>query len=177
MEGTKKRHLLGLVCATALIGSLLGPTQALAGGSMVATPNPLNFGNVTVGTPATQPITLTNTSANLITNDSILGANVAEFATDSACDGQSPTNANPCTLHITFTPSAVGMFSAVLSIPHNGTNSPVTVPLTGTGVAPTPPPLITPITLQPTTTTPPRKCKKGFKRKRGKCVRKKKKKK
>ena len=133
---TKRRHLLGLVCATAVVGSLLGPAQALAGGFMVATPSSLAFGNVGVGSSLALNVQLTNTGPNLISNDFIDGANAAEFATNSACDGQSPTNASPCTIQVTFSPTSAAPKTATLHVPNNGNTPDFQVPLSGIGVLP-----------------------------------------
>jgi hypothetical protein len=101
----------------------------------------VNFGNPNVGTssPAV-PITLSNISAAStigggllsISQIAIQGANAGDFSlTDNCISPVSPqTN---CAINVTFTPTAAGQRSAVLSITDDGGASPQTVLLSGTG--------------------------------------------
>lgn len=135
-DQTKKRRVLMAVFATALAGSLLGPAQALAGGTMSATPNPANFGNVAVGSQSPVSITVNNTGSNMIDGDpSLGGTNPSEFFTDSGCgNGTIVSNGNPCTIQVTFAPTSPGMKTATLSIPNDSGTNPLVVNLSGTGV-------------------------------------------
>ena len=93
----------------------------------------LDFGTVSVGTPSPQfSVTLTNISqAVLLPQIGLQGANSGDFLTTTTCALalQSQTN---CSVTITFTPTAKGTRSAVLSV--SGSGQPTqTVQLSGTG--------------------------------------------
>jgi hypothetical protein len=101
----------------------------------------INFGNPNVGTstPAVA-ITLSNISTNInvgagllnISQIAIRGANAGDFAlTDNCVSPLSPQAS--CVIEVTFTPTATGLRSAVLSITDDGGASPQTVALSGTG--------------------------------------------
>ena len=68
------------------------------------------------------------------------------FAISSnTCAGAALTMNQTCTVSVTFTPTVLGLQTGTLSITDNAANSPQTVPLSGTGVAPA--------TLTPTSAT------------------------
>jgi hypothetical protein len=101
----------------------------------------INFGNPNVGTstPAVA-ITLSNISTNInvgagllnISQIAIQGANAGDFAlTDNCVSPLSPQAS--CVIEVTFTPTATGLRSAVLSITDDGGASPQKVALSGTG--------------------------------------------
>jgi len=101
----------------------------------------INFGNPNVGTsmPAVA-ITLSNISTNInvgagllnISQIAIQGANAGDFTlTDNCVSPLSPQAS--CVIEVTFTPSATGLRSAVLSITDDGGASPQRVALSGTG--------------------------------------------
>jgi hypothetical protein len=99
-----------------------------------ATPSALAFGNVTLLTPKTLSVTVTNTGAATIAAPVITfsGANASQFAQTSTC-GLLAGGAG-CTVNVTFTPTgAAGARTATLSIAGGGETR--TVALTGTAVA------------------------------------------
>jgi Abnormal spindle-like microcephaly-assoc'd, ASPM-SPD-2-Hydin/Beta-propeller repeat len=102
-------------------------------------PTSLSFGNQLLNTTsAAQTVTLTNTGAGPLTIISIAASgDFAETSTGtSACPITPATlaaGAN-CTISVTFTPTAAGARTGTLTITDNATNSPQTVPLTGTGI-------------------------------------------
>ena len=107
----------------------------------VLSPTSLSFGNVTVGSiGAPQSITLLNpgTSALTLTSVSISGANATKFAQTNNCGTSLAAGAN-CTITVTFSPDAVGGYSASITVSDNASGSPQTASLTGTGVTPTAP--------------------------------------
>ena len=101
------------------------------------TPNPVNFGNVLVGTStADQTVTLTNegqqTSGTLST--SLGGTNPGDFTIDSnTCTGTLPGGAS-CSVTVHFLPAALGARGATLSISASP-GDPRSVALSGTGVS------------------------------------------
>lgn len=109
-------------------------------------PTSLTFGTQTVGTttPA-QTATLTNAGSVDITIDSVVAGTVCptcfggnQFEETNNC-GSSLAPGASCQISVTFTPTTVGMPTGALTITNTATNSPQTIGLSGTGVAPTGP--------------------------------------
>ena len=124
-------------------------------GTPTLSPNPLNFGNVTVNTASgVQQILLTNNNISALTISSVAisGANAAEFSESNTCPATLPAN-NSCAILVTFTPTAAGAATATVTLTDNATTSTSTVALTGTGVAAagTPAATLTPAALSFTT--------------------------
>ena len=91
----------------------------------------LTFGNVTVGTPSTQPLVLKNTgNANL--SISSVSASGTGF-TASGGSGFTLTPSQSTTVTITFDPKAAGAVTGALAIASNAINS-TSVTLSGAGV-------------------------------------------
>lgn len=91
----------------------------------------LTFPSQWVGTTsATQNLTLTNTGSAPLTTSSIVTN--GDFAQTNAC-GTSVAAGASCTISVTFTPTATGARSAMVTITDNATGSPQTVALSGTG--------------------------------------------
>jgi FtsP/CotA-like multicopper oxidase with cupredoxin domain len=126
------------VAAPAVSGtvSLTGTTTlATVGLSSTA----VAFGNVAINTTSTpQTVTLTNTGAVplVITNITLGGANPARFAQSSNCPigGAGLSAGSNCSITVTFHPTRTGARSATVTIRDNGTGSPQTIALTGTGI-------------------------------------------
>ncbi|HWF38399.1 MAG TPA: choice-of-anchor D domain-containing protein [Candidatus Acidoferrales bacterium] len=108
-----------------------------------ATPQP-------VGTMSSAlPVTVTNTGNINLTFSANPATGSTEFvvASGTTCTTTTPVAPNgTCTINITFTPSAAGARSATLTLADNGTGSPQTLSLTGTGVASAPVVTLTPST-------------------------------
>jgi hypothetical protein len=108
----------------------------------LSTPS-LNFGDQPVHTTAAHlAVTLTNTgTGNLtISTATIGGTNASDFAkTVDTCTGATVTRNRTCTVHVMFTPSAMGSRSGSLVFTDNNNGvvgSTQTVNLTGTGIGP-----------------------------------------
>jgi hypothetical protein len=87
------------------------------------TPSVLDFGNVTVGAPdGSQPdVVLANTMANTnltVQSISLTGTDSSDFAYTTTCAANTNVASVPgnCTFAITFTPSATGTRTAILSV-------------------------------------------------------------
>jgi centrosomal CEP192-like protein/ASPM-SPD-2-Hydin domain-containing protein len=109
-----------------------------AGGAVSISPTSLSFGSQVVGTTsAAQVVTLVNNQSTSLTVSSIgfTGANSGDFAQTNTC-GSSVAAGGSCTISVTFDPAASGARSATLNVNDNASNSPQTVGLTGTGIAP-----------------------------------------
>jgi hypothetical protein len=102
-------------------------------------PGSLTFADQTVGTASpVSVVTLSNTgtAALTINNLTITGANRGDFAQSNNCGGSVAIGAS-CSISVTFTPVATGIRTASISVGDSAAGSPQTVPLTGTGIAPT----------------------------------------
>jgi hypothetical protein len=106
-----------------------GPVLTFSPGALTFPPEPIG-----TTTPA-QVVTLSNMGAAVL-NISLItfgGANFSDFKGDMTC-GSSLAPGAACTASITFTPTAQGNRSAILSVSDNEPGSPQTVSLTGKGV-------------------------------------------
>ncbi len=82
------------------------------------------------------PVMLTNPGTGPLTINSIAAS--GDFAQMNTCP-MSPATLPPlgtCTINVTFTPTALGARTGALTFTDNARGSPQTVPLTGTGTAP-----------------------------------------
>ncbi len=101
-----------------------------------------DYGNVTVGSSASQVFTVSNTgTADLAISDGVLSGD-PEFVLDpnggtSPCGDPVPAIApgNSCTVSIAFSPQAVASYAATVTVTSNSaTNSTLDIALTGNGV-------------------------------------------
>ena len=109
----------------------------------------LTFSAQVVGsTSSPQMITLGNTGPQLlgISGTAISGTNAADFLVTHNC-GSALAAKLSCEVSVTFTPTAVGSRSAILTVTDTSSDSPQTVQLAGTGVQPTEPVGLTPASL------------------------------
>jgi hypothetical protein len=98
----------------------------------------LVFGNVSTGTVSVaKNVTITNCGTAVLSNIVVSGGGSNYILTDP-CSGNSILPAGTCTFNVSFAPATSGSHPATLTISSNGTNSPNTVQLTGTGELPTP---------------------------------------
>jgi hypothetical protein len=109
------------------------PTPLPSSASLSATPSSLGFGSQALNTPTTQTIKITNTGniALAITQDTLVGSGFSAGVT-------TPINLNPAqsvNVPVVFNPGSAGTVNGSLTLVSNGTTV-LSVPLTGTGVAP-----------------------------------------
>jgi len=110
------------------------------GTQVSASPASLTFAGQPVGTSSQpQNVTFKNvgTTPLNVTNVEVLGsflsAIVYNYTQNNNCIGSLAPGAS-CTLSVTFTPIANGPINATLSIAHSAGDSPLAVPLSGTGI-------------------------------------------
>ena len=98
-------------------------------------PASVTMPSTTVGTTsAPQAVSISNTGGAAVAVSSITSSNGGEFAVSgSTCT--SVAAGSGCTFNITFTPAAAGARTATVTIVSNGTGSPQSIPVTGTGAA------------------------------------------
>jgi hypothetical protein len=105
------------------------------GSTVTISPASLSFGNQVINeTSAAKTVTLTNTGATSVTISSITAS--ANFAISSKTCGATLAAGAACKVSATFTPTALGAVTGTLAFSDNAANSPQTVALSGTGIAP-----------------------------------------
>ncbi len=121
---------------TALTAALTGTNTSTSGPAVSLTPASLSFGNQTVGTTSTvQFVTLTNTgNATLNFSGSFTISGPFAFAGQGTC-GTSVAAGGSCTISVDFTPTTTGTFTGDVTIADDASNSPQTIPLSGSGVS------------------------------------------
>lgn len=110
--------------------------------TVTLTPTTLTYASRTVGTTSpSQTATFTNTSGAgisvSISNVSITGTNAGDFAQTNNCPA-SLASGSTCGAFPTFTPTAAGARTALLTFTDSATGSPHTITLNGTGIAAAP---------------------------------------
>lgn len=107
--------------------------------SVTVNPSTLVFGSQAVGSvSAPQTVTITNTGTEVLNITNFSTGTSGDFSwTSPSCQSVSNTLqiSQSCTVNVTFSPTASGTRTGLLSISDNATGSPQTVALTGTGAA------------------------------------------
>jgi hypothetical protein len=100
-------------------------------------PSGLNFGTVNVGTTSSATVTLTNTSVVDYITISNTTVNGAGFSAGGVPSGIILAPGQLATLTVHFAPSGTGVVTgASVVINSDATGSPITIPLSGTGITP-----------------------------------------
>jgi subtilase family serine protease len=145
-----------LSAAVSITSNANSPSVGLSGtgtpvpSTVTLAPTSISFPNQTVNTTSSaQAITVTNSGPNplTITSIAVTGTNPGDFAQTNNCP-LSPTTIAVngfCTINVTFTPQAANLRSAAITITDNGTASPQSVGVSGTGT-----PVPSTVTLAPT---------------------------
>src|SRR5208337_2988342 len=108
------------------------------GGTVSLSPSSLTFANQLVGTTSSaQQVTLHNTGSQTlgITSISLTGADSGDFSLSQNCGSSLAVNAS-CQISVTFTPTVRGTRTAAVSLVDSSPDSPQSVSLSGTGIAP-----------------------------------------
>jgi len=103
-------------------------------GQLVVAPAPLNFGNVTVGTTETEPITMSATGASVTISSA--ASSSSQFVLDGATFPFTIAAGASVSFNVAFTPQTSGTLSGALSFASNASNSSAPESLTGVGVLP-----------------------------------------
>lgn len=135
--GTIAGSVLGVPVANADSNTTNLTVNPPAAPAVQLTPGGLNFGSVTVGTPAPPQSTLLQNvgTANLVFSG--ISLTPGDFTQTNTCPiglPGLPPGAN-CAFAVNFTPTALGTRSADITIATNAATSPNILPLTGNGVA------------------------------------------
>ena len=102
-------------------------------------PSTLDFGNVAVGGTASQTLTLRNLGGSgdpsiQVTGVAVSGTGASAISTNFAGPLTLAAGASAA-VEVTYDPPTVGSVNGQISIAHNGTNSPVVVPVVGQAVS------------------------------------------
>ena len=139
-SGTSTRYLrLNFTANTGWSAAQLSEFQVFPGGggstngsALTASPSSESFGSVTVGqTSAAQTVTVANpgSSSTSISQLAVSGP----FSQTTTCGATLAAGAS-CTVSLKFAPTAAGAASGSLTVASSAPNSPLSVPLSGTGV-------------------------------------------
>jgi Abnormal spindle-like microcephaly-assoc'd, ASPM-SPD-2-Hydin len=129
---------LGLVSCGATSNSSTsgsGGGGATAQAQLSTSVNSVNFGNVAIGSPGTQPVTLTN-SGNASLNISQATISGSGFSMSGITTPMTLTAGQNATVSVQFAPQESGSVTGTISLVSNATNSPTLISLSGTGVQP-----------------------------------------
>lgn len=111
-------------------------TVALSGvgtqSQLAVAPSSLNFGAIAVNASANLSLTLTNSGTAPVTNLAL--TITGDYAVTVPCPSATLGAGQSCNVTVTFTPVAVGSRPSVLIVTSSDTNSPINIPLNGTGV-------------------------------------------
>jgi hypothetical protein len=135
LRGVQNPSIKGIEILRTQVGNELGSSQGA-----------LNFAGTLIGNTVSKTFTLTNLGVAgdpSITIDpqqmQIVGANASQFSFQTTVN--TPVTLAPgqsLVVTIRFTASDAALKSATIQIPHSGTNSPLAIGLTGSGVATVP---------------------------------------
>ena len=97
-------------------------------------PASLSFGNITLNSTSSLPVTLTNNGNSNIT---ISGVTVSGsgFSTSGVTSGLTLQPSQTATLNVAFAPTAAGAAAGSITVTSNASNSPATISLTGSSYA------------------------------------------
>ncbi len=111
--------------------SLTGTGTVTASPQLAVTPALLNFGDVAVGTTATQPITMSASGAAVIVSSD--SSSNSQFVLNGASFPLTIAAGQSVSFNVAFTPKSSGTESGSLSFASNATNSPAPESLAGIG--------------------------------------------
>lgn len=122
------------LATTTLASAFTAPVSVAVVPTVNASPTSLAFGSWQLNTNTMQTVILSNVGVVpfTISGIAITGTNASEFSQTTTC-GATLAAAATCTVSVTFTPTSMGAKTASLGVNGNAT---VTVPMTGTGLAP-----------------------------------------
>jgi hypothetical protein len=125
---------------------LAGGSGSGGAGAISATPNPLTFAPQAIGTSsASQLVTVRNNGTATVTFSSFSTSGPFRQTTD--CGATLAATFVACSVWVTYTPTAAGAQSGLLTIQSDAQNSPTVVVLNGTGFVPTPGISVTPMAI------------------------------
>ncbi|HLH09759.1 MAG TPA: immunoglobulin domain-containing protein [Terriglobales bacterium] len=125
------------VTVTNSVGSVTSNTISLtvtAPGQLSANSSSFTFSSVDVGSSSTQSTTITNNGGANVTISTV-GVSGAGFTVSGFSNGQVITPGASVILSVKFAPASAGSVTGAVTITSNASNSPLSVSLSGLGVA------------------------------------------
>ncbi len=107
----------------------------VAPGTLGSNPTSLSFGSVTVGNKQSLSETVTNTGGASVTISQVAISGTG-FGFSGITTPVTLTSGQSATFTVTFTPASAGAVSGSVSVTSNASNPSLSIPLSGTGVAP-----------------------------------------
>ncbi len=107
----------------------------VAAGVLGSNPASLSFGSVTIGSKQSLSETVTNTGGSSVTISQV-GISGSGYSVTGITAPVTLTAGQSATFTVSFTPVSAGSVSGNVTITSNASNPTLTIPLTGTGVAP-----------------------------------------
>ncbi|MGO9085749.1 MAG: choice-of-anchor D domain-containing protein, partial [Terriglobales bacterium] len=107
----------------------------VSAGALGANPASLSFGSVTVGNKQSLSETVTNTGSTSVTISQVAASGVG-FSLSGITTPVTLTAGQSAGFTVTFTPAAAGSASGSVTVTSNASNPSLTIPLSGTGLAP-----------------------------------------
>ncbi len=107
--------------------------QAVAPGSLGATPTSISFGSIAVGSTKSTTGTLTASGTNIVISSA--GTNSAEYTMSGITLPLTLAAGKTASFTVTFKPQSAGSAPATASFTNNSGNSPLNVALSGTGTS------------------------------------------
>ena len=107
----------------------------LAPGALGSNPTSLSFGSVTVGSNQSASETVTNTGGSSVTISQV-GISGTGFSLSGITAPVTLTAGQSATFSVTFTPQSAASASGSVTVTSNAPNPTLTIPLSGTGLAP-----------------------------------------
>ena len=118
--------------------ALTGTGATAGSAALTFSPASLTFSSTTVGsTTAAQTVYIKNVTRTTLTlnSETITGTNASSFVLSANSCGTSLGANATCTVAVEFKPTAAGTLTASLTVADNGSGSPQSIALTGTGVS------------------------------------------
>lgn len=130
----------GIVIAAGLSGcsgltSAASPNPKPAVGALSSNPSSVGFGNVPVGSSATQNFTLTNSGSASVTVSQVSVSN-GSFSIVGLTLPVTIAAGQSATVQLQFAPQAAGSAAATVSVTSDVSSSPISLSLSGTGIVP-----------------------------------------
>jgi hypothetical protein len=107
----------------------------VAPGALGSNPTSLNFGSVTVGSKPSLSETVTNTGGSSVTISQV-GISGTGFSLSGITAPVTLTAGQSATFTVAFAPASAGTVGGNVTITSNASNPTLTIPLSGTGIAP-----------------------------------------
>ncbi|HSC45180.1 MAG TPA: choice-of-anchor D domain-containing protein [Candidatus Acidoferrum sp.] len=107
-------------------------------GSVTLTPASVNFGTIAQGATVSRTVMITNSGTGVlhISNIAVSGSNPGDFSLSGNCVAAALAIQAGCTVTVNFAPQSEGQRTASLVVTDDGSSSPQSLALSGSGAAP-----------------------------------------